>query len=178
MKTATIFIATMLGATALSAQNPLSMELKQQYAATKDTLMKSAERMPDADYSFKPTPGNTRTFAQIIGHVADVQLAICGAARGEQKRGDAEMTKTTKADVVTALKASFDYCDGAYDGLTDATATEQIRMFGGMRSRLSALYFNLMHDNEMYGQVVVYYRAKGMVPPSTADRPAMGKKKE
>ncbi len=56
MKTATIFIATMLGATALSAQNPLSMELKQQYAATKDTLMKSAERMPDADYSFKPTP--------------------------------------------------------------------------------------------------------------------------
>ncbi len=88
------------------------------------------------------------------------------------------MTKTTKADVVTALKASFDYCDGAYDGLTDATATEQIRMFGGMRSRLSALYFNLMHDNEMYGQVVVYYRAKGMVPPSTADRPAMGKKKE
>ncbi len=56
--------------------------------------------------------------------------------------------------------------------------TEQIRMFGGMRSRLSALYFNILHDNEMYGQIVAYYRAKGMVPPTTADRPAMGKKKE
>jgi uncharacterized damage-inducible protein DinB len=178
MKTATIFIATLLGATVLSAQNPLSTELKQQWAATKDALTKSADRMADADYGFKPTPGNTRTFAQVIGHIADVQLAICGAAKGEQKRSDTEMTKSSKADVVAALKASNDYCDSAYDGLTDASATEQIRMFGGMRSRLSALYFNIIHDNEMYGQIVAYYRAKGMVPPTTADRPAMGKKKE
>ena len=180
MKTATIFIATLLGATVVSAQNPLSTELKQQWAATKDTITKSADRMADADYSFKPTPGNTRTFAQIIGHIADVQLTICGAAKGEQKRGNAEMTKTSKADVVAALKESNDYCDSAYDSLTDASATEQIRMFGGMRSRLSALYFNIIHTNEMYGQIVVYYRAKNMVPPTTADRPAMGggKKKE
>ena len=176
MKTATIFIATLVGATTMSAQNPLSTELKQQWTATKDQLAKSADRMADADYGFKPTPTNTRTFAQIIGHIADVHLAICSAAKGEQKRGDAEMTKTTKADLVAALKASFDYCDSAYDSLTDASATEQIRMFGGMRSRLNALYFNIIHDNEMYGQVVAYYRAKGMVPPTTADRPAMGKK--
>lgn len=178
MKTATIFIATLLSATTLFAQNPLSAELKQQWAATKDSIGKSADRMADADYSFKPAPGNTRTFAQIIGHIADVQLAICGASKGEQKRGDAEMTKSSKADAVAALKASFDYCDGAYDGLTDPSATEQIKMFGGMRSRLSALYFNIIHDNEMYGEIVVYYRAKGMVPPTTSDRPAMGKKKE
>jgi uncharacterized damage-inducible protein DinB len=178
MKTATIFIATLLGATLVSAQNPLSTELKQQWATTKDTLNKSADRVADADYSYKPAPGNTRTFAQVIGHIADVQLAICGAAKGEQKRGSAEMTAMTKADAVAALKASNDYCDSAYDGLTDASATEQIKMFGGTRSRLSALYFNIIHDNEMYGQIVVYYRAKGMVPPTTSDRPAMGKKKE
>ena len=51
-----------------------------------------------------------------------------------------------------------------------------IKMFGGERSRLGALYFNVIHDTEMYGEIVVYYRAKGMVPPSTSDRPAMGKK--
>jgi uncharacterized damage-inducible protein DinB len=178
MKTATIFIATLLGATVLSAQNPLSMELQQQYAATKDALMKSADRMADADYAFKPAAGNTRTFAQIIGHVADVQMAICGAAQDQQKRGNAESTKSTKADAIAALKESFDFCDSAYSSLTDATAVQQIKMFGGMRSRLSALYFNLIHDNEMYGQIVTYYRAKGMVPPTTSDRPAMGKKKE
>jgi uncharacterized damage-inducible protein DinB len=178
MKTATIFIATILGATVVSAQNPLSTELKQQWTAAKDTLTKSADRVAEADYGFKPAPGNTRTFGQIIGHIADVHLAICSAAKGEQKRGTAESGKTTKADLVVALKESIDYCDSVYDGLTDATATEQIRMFGGMRSRLSALYFNIIHDNEMYGQIVAYYRAKGMVPPTTADRPAMGKKKE
>jgi uncharacterized damage-inducible protein DinB len=178
MKTTTIFIATLLGATVVSAQNPLSTELKQQYAAIKDAITKSADRMADADYGFKPAPGNTRTFAQIIGHIADVQMAICGAAKGEQKRGMAESGMTSKADLMAALKESIEYCDSAYDSLTDTTAVEQIKMFGGMRSRLNALYFNIIHDNEMYGQIVAYYRAKGMVPPTTADRPAMGKKKE
>ena len=178
MKTATLFIATILGATALSAQNPLSAELKQQYASTKDMLTKSADRMGDIDYNFRAAPGNTRTFGQIIGHIADVQMAICGAVKGEQKRGMAESSKSSRVDLMTALKESFDYCDSAYDSLTDATAVQQIKMFGGERSRLSALYFNLIHDNEMYGQIVAYYRAKGMVPPTTADSPAMGKKKE
>ena len=178
MKTATLFIATILGATALSAQNPLSAELKQQYASTKDMLTKSADRMGEIDYSFRAAPGNTRTFGQIIGHIADVQMAICGAVKGEQKRGMAESSKSSRAELMAALKESFDYCDSAYGSLTDATAVQQIKMFGGERSRLSALYFNLIHDNEMYGQIVAYYRAKGMVPPTTADSPAMGKKKE
>jgi len=178
MKTATILIVTIFGATVVYAQNPLSTELKQQWAATKDTLSKSADRVAETDYGFKPAPGNTRTFGQIIGHIADGHLLFCGAAKGEQKRGIAESSKTTKADLMGALKESIDYCDSVYDGLTDAAATEQIKLFGGMRSRLNVLYFNIIHDNEMYGQIVAYYRAKGMVPPTTADRPAMGKKKE
>ena len=141
-------------------------------------LTKSADRMGEIDYSFRAAPGNTRTFGQIIGHIADVQMAICGAVKGEQKRGMAESSKSSRADLMAALKESFDYCDSAYGSLTDATAVQQIKMFGGERSRLSALYFNLIHDNEMYGQIVAYYRAKGMVPPTTADSPAMGKKKE
>jgi len=178
MKSKMMMLAVLAGATALYAQNPLTTELKMQYAESKNTIMKAADRMADADYSFKPTPGNTRTFAQVLGHIADVQLAICGAAKGEQKRGEAERTKTSKADVVAALKESFDYCDTAYDGLTDASGAQMIKMFGGERSRLGALYFNVIHTTEMYGEIVVYYRAKGMVPPSTSDRPAMGKKKE
>ena len=178
MKTATIFIATALGATVLCAQNPLTSELKLQYAAAKTNIVKAADRMADADYSFKPAAGNTRTFGQMIAHTADIQMAICSASKGEQKMGDAEKTKTTKADIMAALNDSFTYCDGVYDGLTDASGAQMIKMFGGERSRLGALYFNVIHDSEMYGEVVVYYRAKGMVPPSTSDRPAMGKKKE
>jgi len=155
------------------AQNPLSSELKAQYDMSKDVITKSAERMPESNYSFKPAEGNTRTFGQIIGHIADVQLAVCGAAKGEQKRGDAESTKTSKADLTAALKESFDYCDGAVNSLTDATAAQTVKMFGRDETRLGTLYFNVIHNNEMYGQIVAYYRAKNMVPPSTADRPAM-----
>ena len=176
MKSKMIMLGVFAGATALFGQNPLSSELKMQYAASKTTIMNSATRFGDADYGFKPAEGNTRTFGQLIGHIADVQLAICSAAKGEQKRGGAEKTKTTKADLVAALKESFDYCDTAYDVLTDASGAEMVKMFGGERSRFGALYFNLIHNSEMYGQIVVYYRAKNMVPPSTADRPAMGKK--
>ena len=171
MKSMTIF-AALAAASAMCAQNPLSSEMKAQYDASKDQITKSAERMPESNYSFKPAEGNTRTFGQIIGHIADVQLAICGAAKGEQKHGDAESAKTSKADLTAALKESFDYCDGAVNGLTDATAAQMVKVFGRDMSKLGTLYFNVIHNNEMYGQIVTYYRAKNMVPPSTSDRPA------
>ena len=78
---------------------------------------------------------------------------------------------------MAALKASFDYCDGAYDSLTDATATQTVKIFGRPQTKLSALWGNLVHDNEMYGTLAVYLRAKSQVPPSSV-RSGMGKKKE
>jgi hypothetical protein len=178
MKSAMMFVFVLAGSCALHGQDPFSTELKQRYAVSKSDISKAAERMPETGYSFKPAEGNTRNFGQIVGHIADVQLVLCGAAKGEQKKGDAETAKTSKADLVTALKASFDYCDSAYDSLTDATATQVVKMFGRDQTRLGTLYFNVIHNNEMYGQIVTYYRAKGMVPPSTADRPNMGKQKQ
>src|SRR6202035_2157825 len=169
MKSTMMFLIALAGASAVYAQNPLSAELKQQYNGAKRDITNAADRMPDADYSFKPAAGNTRTFAQIIGHIFDIQLAVCAGAKGEQKRGNAEQTKTSKADLVAALKESFDYCDSVVDSLTDATAVQMVKMFGRDQSRLGTLYFDVIHNNEMYGQIVVYYRAKGMTPPSTAD---------
>ncbi len=176
MKYLTILAAFLSGTFVLQAQNPLSTELKGDYNAVKADLTKAADRVPEGDYSFKPE-GEQRTFGQLIGHTADVQLALCGAAKGEQKRGEAG-SKTSKADLVAALKESFDFCDSAYNDLTDAGATQMIKMFGRDRSKYGALNFNVQHDNEMYGTIAVYMRLKNLVPPSTADRPApQGKKK-
>jgi len=174
-----IMLTTLAGASVTAfAQNPLTTELKAQYESSKATITKSAERMPDSDYSFKPTPTNTRTFGQIIGHIADVQMNLCGAVKGEPKSSDAERSKSSKADLTAALKESFDYCDGAFGSLTDANATQMIKMFGRDQTKLGALYFDVIHNTEMYGQIVAYYRAKNMVPPSTADRPARGGNKK
>jgi uncharacterized damage-inducible protein DinB len=125
--------------------------------------------MPEADYSFKASPME-RTYGEIVGHIADVQMALCGNAQGEQKKGEAG-SKTTKADLTAALKASFDYCDAAYKGMTDADATKMVTLFGPRKAtKLAVLNFNIAHDNEMYGQMVVYLRIKGLVPPSSQRR--------
>jgi uncharacterized damage-inducible protein DinB len=163
-------MGALLGAAALNAQNPLSSDLKNSYNGIKTTLTRAADEMSDADYSFKASPAE-RTYGAMVGHIADVQLALCGNAKGEQKMGDAEKTKTTKADLVAALKASFDYCDGVYGSLTDADAATQVTLFGPRKAtKLAVLNFNIGHDNEMYGQLVVYLRIKGLVPPSSQPR--------
>lgn len=128
--------------------------------------------MPESDYGFAPVP-EEMTFGQWVAHVADSQLGICSALNGAPKRGDAA-TKKSKADLVAALKTSFDECDKVYAVLTDANATELVTYGRGQNSRVGRLAYNNAHDNECYGSMAVYLRLKGVVPPSTAARAAMG----
>ena len=64
---------------ALGQGNPLASEVQASYARLKPNILKAADRMPAADYSFKPTP-DIRTFARVVNHVTEAQLHICGAA--------------------------------------------------------------------------------------------------
>ncbi len=165
-----LFIAALGSAFVLeAADNPLSTELKQNYDQRKNALLAEADRMTDADYSFKATP-EVGTFASRVAHVADAQMMICSAVKGESKKADTA-GKTSKADVMAALKSSFDYCDGVYDTLTDAMATQEVKIFGRPQTKLSALWGNLAHDSEMYGYMAVYLRLKGLVPPTSERRP-------
>src|ERR1700674_4839976 len=155
-------------APALQAQNaPPSMSnaIKQQYNEIKNNLLKAADKMPESAYSFQPIK-EERTFGGWVAHVADTHMNICSRIAGAQKNINAA-SKTSKADLVAALKESFDTCDALYNGLTDANASEPVPMFRGQQSRLGALAFNVIHDNECYGSMAVYMRLKGIVPPSS-----------
>jgi DinB superfamily len=159
----------LIGASLLPAQSASSAaEVKQAYNGVKRNILAAADKMSDADYSFKATP-EVRTFGQLIGHVADAQMRGCSAVNGQMKQGDAG-DKTAKADLEAALKDSFAECDKAFDALTDANANEALSMGRGQRTRLGALYGQVVHDNEMYGYMSVYMRLKGMVPPSSERR--------
>ena len=163
-------LVTTLTAAALQAQTagPMSTELKQMYTGLKTNLIKMAEKMPEENYSFKPTP-EIRSFGQLIGHIADSQARTCSSVNGEAKNLGAS-SKTSKADLVAALKESFAICDTAYDALTDATAGEMVKTARGQRSKLGALAGNVSHSNEEYGYTSVYMRLKGIVPPSSEGR--------
>lgn len=155
------------GVCVLSAQtNPVIGEQKQAYTNLKNNLIKAAEKMPEDAYSFKPTP-EMQGFGERIAHIAN-QIGTCSMMTGERKPNPAQ-GKTAKADIVAALKASFDACDAAWDSLNDKTAMEMMAGRGGQVSKLSTLIRNNMHDQEMYGYLSPYMRLKGVVPP-TSDR--------
>jgi uncharacterized damage-inducible protein DinB len=148
--------------------NPLSADAKAMYTGVKNNLLKMAEKMPEEHYAFKAT-ADVRTFGQLIGHVADSQARTCSAVTGEPKNLNAA-AKTSKAELVAALKESFTLCDKAFDGLTDAKGSEMIAMGQRQSTRLGALVRTVSHSNLEYGYMAVYMRLKGIVPPSSEGR--------
>jgi uncharacterized damage-inducible protein DinB len=130
----------------------------------------AAEDLPEATYSYQPTP-EVRSFGQLIGHVAGAQYLFCAAALGEPPREEdaVEKTRKTKAELVAALKASTQYCARAY-AQTDQAAQQKTKLFGQERTRLFVLGQNATHDSEHYGNIVTYLRLNKMVPPSTRQR--------
>jgi uncharacterized damage-inducible protein DinB len=159
-----------LSLSAQSGDNPLSTSTKGLYTMAKNNLIKAAEKMPEEHYAFKPS-ADVRSYGQLVGHVADASYMFCAAVLGEQPpvRG-IEKGKTTKADLVQALKDGFTYCDKAYDTMTDAKAAQMVKFFGSERPALNVLSFNVVHDYEHYGNMVTYLRMKGIVPPSSEPR--------
>ena len=156
---------------AVSAENPLTSWNKLAYARVKDILMRSAQKMPEENYGFKPVD-TVRSYGQIVGHLADAQYLFCSIALGEKNPGlDIEHSKTTKSDLIASLTTAFAYCDKAYDTMTDATGAQMIKLFGNDAPRFSALEVNNMHNLEHYGNLATYMRIKGMVPPSSEQPP-------
>jgi len=157
--------------------NPFSTYNKIFYARMKTILVSSAEKMPEENYNFKPMEA-VRSYGQIVGHVADAQYNFCSMALGETNPGlKIEETKTTKADLVAALKGALAYCDKAYDGMTDAAGTQTVKLFGMNMPKFGVLNINNAHDMEHYGNLVTYMRMKNIVPPSTEQAQAAQQKK-
>ena len=154
---------------AQDSTNPFSADARQTYAMIKSSLLRAAEKMPAENYSFH-TVAEVRTFAEMIAHVTDAQIRMCGVVKGESPTANAG-SKSTKADLVPALKASFDYCDPVYASMTDAAGAAKITWVRWDMSKLGLLNWNISHDNEMYGIIGAFLRIKGIVPPSSEGRP-------
>ena len=124
--------------------------------------------MPEENYGFKPAP-ESQSFKDLVAHTADSAGGTCSAYNGERKQIGAA-AKSSKADLIAALKEGLAECDKAYSSLTDAKATEMIEGRGGKRTRLGVLYGNTIHLEHEYAQLAVHLRLKGIVPPSTEGR--------
>jgi hypothetical protein len=149
----------------------IATSLQRGYAGFKNNFTAAAEKMPEADYTFKPgsTP-EARQYSAVIAHIAQAQFGGCSAIIGQpnpMQGKPLEQDLKTKADVTKALAESFAICDKAFESVTDANAMDMIKQGNNEVTRVAALYGVIVHGNEMAGTAYVYLRSKNIVPPST-----------
>jgi uncharacterized damage-inducible protein DinB len=154
-----------------SSSGQVAQSIRQAWDDAKRNINESGELMPEENYGYQPTK-DVRTFGQILAHIAGANYVFCSAARGEKSpyaEEAFEKTATTRAAILKALAGSMKYCDSAYALDNDARLSEAVdQPFGGGKGpRSRALLGNIGHLNEHYGNLVTYFRMKGMVPPSS-----------
>ena len=151
-------------------QPGIANEIRFRYNTVKTSITNAANEMPEDNYGFKPNPAEM-SFGEWVAHVADTQVRQCSILTGQIKSVNAAQKKT-KAEIVAALKESFDVCDEQFNALTDANALDMLGKTdrAPAYSRAGSLAYVTAHDNECYGSMAVYMRVKDIVPPSTAAR--------
>ena len=167
-------VAAALTSTPAFAQNPVSDSIRSSWNGVKRNIKASAEQMTEANYSFKPA-ADVRSFGEILAHVAGASYIFCAAAKGEKTpfaEDHFEKTAKTKAAIVKATNDAIAYCDGAFAAATDATLGAMVQApFGtGQVPRSNPLIGQIGHNQEHYGNLVTYFRIKGIVPPSSQPR--------
>ena len=154
--------------------------VKNLYNGIKSNVVRSGDKMPEEFYGLRPgTQMEVRTFGQHLAHIANFNYLWCSEAKGEKNPNagvNLEKTLTTKAEFTKALQASYDYCDGAYNALTDANGGEVITITQEsgrqtQQTRMGLLMLNISHNEEVYGSIVTTLRIKNIVPPSSEPRP-------
>ena len=156
--------------------NPITTSEKGLYSFVSNAVIGAAQKMPEENYSFKPTP-DVRSFGQLVGHVADASYMFCSLASGEANpMKDNEKTKTSKADLVAAVKDAVEYCNKTFDSMTDAKGSQMVKFFNRDMARLTVYSLNTAHTDEHYGNMVTYLRLKGIVPPTSENPPGQSPK--
>lgn len=160
------------------AQSVTSKVLDGQLKGVESELVPLVEAMPADKFDFAPSHGEfkgVRTFRQQATHVAAVIYAVSASVlgepnpsqMGEDENGPASIR--SKDDVVKYLKDAFAYGHKAMSSITDRSATEMVKSAFGSRPapRLSMATLATAHSFDHYGQMVVYARMNGIVPPAS-----------
>jgi uncharacterized damage-inducible protein DinB len=158
----------------------LTAGVERQYKDIQALVLRTAEKVGEDLYSFKPTP-DVRSLGGVLGHVADGNNLLCRIASGDPVDFEKIMKdlsavqvhekKTAKADIIVALNESRAFCESVFAKVTDANAQESVSFFTGKTPKLMILTLVTSHSWEHYGNLVTYMRLKGIVPPSSEQRP-------
>ena len=149
----------------------LQSELLKDWTELKPVMMAIAGAMPEEKFTYKSTPAQ-RDYGQQIMHVATGNVLYLRFFRGKATAPAFNRNATSKADILQALAASFDFGEALIREQSDESMLQivQTNQFLGPSSKARVIYFLLGHTWDIYGQMAVYLRLNGIVPPRS-DRP-------
>jgi uncharacterized damage-inducible protein DinB len=151
---------------AAAQSSTLNAELLKDWNEQKTIMMNIAEAMPEEKFSYKSTPPQ-RDYGQQILHVAGGNLIYLQFMGAKAAAPGINRNATAKADILRALADSYDYGAAVIKEQTDQSMmqTVQTNSFLGTSSRARVIYFLIGHTWDIYGQMAVYLRLNGIVPP-------------
>jgi uncharacterized damage-inducible protein DinB len=174
----TVAWATPAGAQTASPDKPaatMASTMGQWWQMIERSFVMAAEAMPEEKWSYAPRDGafeGVRTFAQQVKHVACGNFAFF--LEIEQKvppqgcgTGGPDLAKT-KAELLTYLRESFKYGGDVLARITPQNALDPAGgPYGGQSTRLGLTTLAVWHASDHYGQIVIYLRMNGIVPPAS-----------
>jgi hypothetical protein len=171
---------TLLGVCSGQSSVKYSVAIERLFNKIESDILTSAEAMPEDKFNFTPESldiknsnfKGVRTFAGQIKHLATDNILIWSAITGDSIRTDIQDVNgprgiRTKTEVLKYLKSSFEEGRKAISMLTEKNAMDMIEFRGRNLPRLDLAFYGLTHANEHYGQMVVYLRMCGIIPPPT-----------
>jgi uncharacterized damage-inducible protein DinB len=170
-----LLIVSTAGLQAPAASPTFASTVDQWWGMIETSFVAAAEAMPADKYDFAPTGGafdGVRSFGAQVKHVACANYAFFNQVEGKTPPASCETggphPAKTKEELLAYLKESFDYAQGVQNRLTPANALDPVSgRYGGPTTRLGITTLAVWHASDHYGQIVLYLRMNGIVPPAS-----------
>jgi uncharacterized damage-inducible protein DinB len=145
----------------------VACDLQADWAGNTNGLIGIANAMPENEYGFKPTPAQ-ESFAERLMHVVNIDIKLLSTLGGKTPTPTINAKASSKTDVMAALKEWSAYGAAVLKEFNDQQLGERVTsmpFLGATASRTRVSYFSIAHSQDIYGQLAVYLRLKGVTPP-------------
>jgi uncharacterized damage-inducible protein DinB len=145
----------------------VSCEVQNDWTRNNLMIYGLADAMPAEKFGYKPTPAQ-QSFGERVMHVVSVDTDLLGTLGSKTPRPAINLKAATKGDILAALRQHADYGNTVLKEFTDQALLEQVGspwFMGPKSSRQRIVYFLMTHNQDTYGQLVVYLRLNGITPP-------------
>lgn len=164
----TVVLTMAMGATYSTQSGLLSADLVKDWEAQKEIMMKISNEMPEDTFNFKATP-TQRSWGEQILHVAGANVGLMQILGSTVPAPVIDQASNSKTAILSALNDSFDFGSAVLAEMDDTSLQQIVKgpSFFGDGTRVKFAYRTMMHTENIYGQMVVYLRLNGLVPPAS-----------